>query len=41
MWFILEAKCVADKVKPSEEIGLTIPHKTFAVFTYRGNVHDS
>jgi len=26
-----EAKCVADKVKPPEEIGVTLPHKTFAV----------
>ena len=27
----MEAKCVADQVKPPEEIGLTLPHKIFAV----------
>jgi len=28
----MEAKCVAGKVKPPEETGLTLPHKAFAVF---------
>jgi len=38
----MEAKCFASKAKPPEEIGvLTLPHKTFAVCTYFGNVHDS
>ena len=37
---LVEAKCVADKVKPPEEIGLTLPHKTFAIFTYFGNFHE-
>jgi len=27
----MEAKCVTDQVKPPEEIGLTLPHKIFAV----------
>jgi len=29
------------QVKPPEENGLTLPHKTFAVFTYFRNIHDS
>jgi len=33
IWFT-EARCVAGKVKPSEENGLTLSHGTFAVFTY-------
>jgi len=32
IWFV-KAKCVAGKVKPIEEIGLKLLHKTFAVFT--------
>jgi len=36
-----EAKCVAGKFKPLEGTGLTSPHKTFAVFTYFGNIRDS
>jgi len=28
IWF-MEALCVADKVNPPEEIGLTLPHKSF------------
>jgi len=39
IWFI-EATCVASKAKPPEKIGLTLPHKTFAVFTYFGNIRD-
>jgi len=37
----MEAKCFAGKVKPRKEIGLTLPHKTFAVFSYFGNIPDS
>jgi len=33
IWFT-EAKCVAGKVKPPKENGLTLSHRTFAVFTY-------
>jgi len=33
VWFI-EARCVAGKVKPPEEIGLTLSHQKYAVFTY-------
>jgi len=40
IWFV-EAQCFADKVKPPEEIGLTSPHKAFALFSYFGNIHDS
>jgi len=40
IWF-METKCVAGKVKPPEEIGLTLPHKTFAVLTSFGNIRDS
>jgi len=32
-WFI-EAKSVASKVKPPPKNGLTLSHRTFAVFTY-------
>jgi len=32
IWF-MEAKCVAGKVKPPEEIGLTLSNTTCAVFT--------
>jgi len=37
----MEAKCVADKVKPPDEIGLKLSHKTFAFFKYFGNVPDN
>jgi len=33
IWFV-DTKCVAGKAKPPEVIGLMLPHKTFAVFTY-------
>jgi len=33
IWFT-EAKSVAGKVSPPEEIGLTLPYKALAVFTY-------
>jgi len=33
----VEAKCIAGKVK-LQETGLTLPHKTFAVFTYIGHI---
>jgi len=36
----MEAKWVAGKFKPLAENGST-PHKTFAVFTYYGDIHDS
>jgi len=37
----MEAKCVAGKFKPLEEMGLTSPHKTLAFFTNIVNVRDS
>jgi len=36
----MEAKYVADQVKPPEEVGSTLPPKTFAVLTYSGNICD-
>jgi len=39
IWFMV-AKCVADKVNPPEKNCLTLPHKTFSIFKYVGNVHD-
>jgi len=36
----MEAKCVAGNFNPPEEIGLSAPHKTFAVFTHSGNICD-
>jgi len=35
------SKMRTGKVKPREEIGLTFPHQTFAVFTFCGNIRDS
>jgi len=38
---LMEAKCDASKFKQQEKIGLTLPHKTFAVFTYTAIIHDT
>ena len=40
VWF-MKAKCLTDKFKPPEEIGLTWPHNVYAVFTYIGSIRDS
>jgi len=37
----MEAKHDAGNLKPPEEIGLTLPHKTFSVFTHNVNMRDS
>jgi len=37
----MEAERIAGQVKPPEVTGLTLPHKTFAVFTHFGNIRDS
>jgi len=36
----MEAKFVAGKFMPPDEIGLTSSHKTFAVFVSIGNMRD-
>jgi len=37
----MEAKCVSDKDRTPQEMGLPLPHKIFVVFSYSGDIHDS